>query len=135
MAFMLLLCRATAAWGAWLWPAGGAAVALAFFAPDLHAVLSLSDVWDGKGLNWIGLISHKPITEDYVPVLPWLGVMWWGMATGQLILARRWVDRLVLTPEARPLRSLAWIGRWSLSWYMVHQPLLIGLLTLVVPLR
>jgi uncharacterized membrane protein len=33
-------------------------------------------------LNWLGLIGYKPITEDYVPLLPWLGVMWWGMAAG-----------------------------------------------------
>jgi peptidoglycan/LPS O-acetylase OafA/YrhL len=23
---------------------------------------------------------------------------------------------------------LAWMGRWSLSWYMVHQPVMIGAL-------
>lgn len=135
MAVMLLVCRATASWGAWLWLTGLCAVALAFFAPNLHAVLLLPDVWDGKGLNWIGLISHKPITEDYVPVLPWLGVMWWGMAAGQWVLARGWMNRLVRATEALPLNQLAWIGRWSLSWYMVHQPLLIGLLSLVVTLR
>lgn len=135
MAVMLLICRVTASWGAWLWLGGLCAVLLAFFAPDLHAMLSLAAVWDGKGLNWIGLISHKPITEDYVPVLPWLGVMWWGMAAGQWVLARGWMDRLTRVTEGLPLRQLAWIGRWSLSWYMVHQPLLIGLLSLVVTLR
>jgi peptidoglycan/LPS O-acetylase OafA/YrhL len=35
---------------------------------------------------------------------------------------------------AGPLPSggsvLAWLGRWSLSWYMLHQPLLMGLLML-----
>ena len=109
MAVMLLVCRATAAWGAWLWVSGLGAVVLAYIAPHLHAALSLSDIWDHKGLNWIGLISHKPITEDYVPVLPWLGVMWWGMAAGHLVLARGWLNRLTLAKDARPLRSLAWM--------------------------
>ena len=36
--------------------------------------------------NWLGLVSRKPITEDYVPLFPWLGVMWWGMAAGQWLL-------------------------------------------------
>ena len=32
--------------------------------------------FDTRLTNWIGLVTHKPITEDFVPVLPWLGVMW-----------------------------------------------------------
>ena len=36
--------------------------------------------------NWLGLVGRKPVTEDYVPVFPWLGVMWWGMAAGQWLL-------------------------------------------------
>ncbi len=131
MAVMLLVCRATASWGRWLWLAGLGAVLLGRFAPDVQALLPMSQAWELKALNWIGLISHKPITEDYVPVLPWLGVMWWGMAAGQLALNRGWMSRMNGSGDAPPLRQLAWVGRWSLSWYMVHQPLLIGLLTLV----
>jgi uncharacterized membrane protein len=52
--------------------------------------------------------------------------MWWGMALGQWLLRAR-PDAL-----ARQLghagRALAWLGRWSLSYYMLHQPVLIGLL-------
>jgi uncharacterized membrane protein len=135
MAVMLLVCRATASWGGWLWLSGLCAVSLGFLAPNLHAAFSLSELWNVKALNWIGLISHKPITEDYVPVLPWLGVMWWGMAAGQRVLALGWMDCLTQATENLPLRHLGWIGRWSLSWYMLHQPLLIGLLSLVVTLR
>jgi uncharacterized membrane protein len=86
-------------------------------------------VLNGRGLNWLGLISRKPITEDYVPLLPWMGVMWWGMAAAQLALARGWL----LPAQRRSVGArmgLAFVGRWSLSWYMVHQPLLMGLLTL-----
>jgi uncharacterized membrane protein len=28
--------------------------------------------FDTRLTNWVGLITHKPITEDYVPLLPWL---------------------------------------------------------------
>ncbi|HEY8706978.1 MAG TPA: heparan-alpha-glucosaminide N-acetyltransferase domain-containing protein, partial [Burkholderiaceae bacterium] len=75
----------------------------------------------------------KPVTEDYVPVLPWLGVMWWGLATGQWVLARRraWVTGAL--PER--LQPLAVLGRWSLSFYMLHQPVLIGLLMAWLALR
>jgi len=135
MAVMLLVCRATASWGRWLWLAGAFAVALALLSPALHGALPFLAALDSKPLNWIGLISHKPVTEDYVPLLPWLGVMWWGMAAGQLTLSRGWANHLAPTGKALLLPRFAWIGRWSLSWYMVHQPLLIGMLTLVGVMR
>lgn len=126
IAVMLLLVRLSAPWGRWLWPAGAAAVALFFASPWLHAAGWLGEGFNAPGLNWIGLVSRKPITEDYVPLLPWLGVMWWGMAAGQWLLAHRshWLSGPA--PAA-----LAWLGRWSLSWYMLHQPMLIGALVLV----
>jgi peptidoglycan/LPS O-acetylase OafA/YrhL len=34
-----------------------------------------------------------------------------------------------------PLRGLAWLGRWSLSYYMLHQPVLIGVFSLLALLR
>jgi uncharacterized membrane protein len=135
MAVMLIVCRATASWGQWLWLTGLCAVLLAWFAPDLHSVLPSAAAMDSRALNWIGLISHKPVTEDYVPVLPWLGVMWWGMAAGQAYLSRSWIDRRVPSGALVPGPQLAWIGSWSLGWYMLHQPVLIGLLTAVSTLR
>ena len=135
MAVMLLLCRATASWGRWLWPAGLLVVALGYFAPQIHTMFNLTDVWNQAPLNCLGLVRYKPFTEDYVPLLPWLGVMWWGMAAGQMAAARGWIKRLTLSQPAAPLRPLAWMGRWSLSWYMVHQPVMIGVLTAVGYLR
>lgn len=135
MAVMLLVCRATASWGRWLWVAGLLAVALALLSPSVHGAMPFLAALDSKSLNWIGLISHKPVTEDYVPLLPWLGVMWWGMAAGQLTLSRGWASHLAPTGNTLLLPRFAWIGRWSLSWYMVHQPLLIGMLTLVGVMR
>jgi uncharacterized membrane protein len=135
MALMLLVCRATASWGRWLWPAGLGLVLLGLYAREVHSLLPFADVWDQKALNWLGLISRKPVTEDYVPLLPWLGVMWWGMAAGKWALARGWLARMDQAAPALPLAPLSWLGRWSLSWYMLHQPVLIGLLTLVAALR
>jgi len=82
--------------------------------------------FDARATNWIGLVARKPITEDWVPLLPWMGIMWWGLAAGQWVLAQRrtWVTGAL----AHALQPLAALGRWSLSFYMLHQPVLIGLL-------
>ena len=131
MAGMLLLARCTAAWGRWLWWAGALALALPWAAQ--WALTGPLASWAGSlnapSWNWLGLVSRKPYTEDYVPVLPWMGVMLWGVAAGQWLLVRRplWLQTRLLAP----LQPLATLGRWSLSYYMLHQPLMIGLLLAV----
>jgi uncharacterized membrane protein len=86
-------------------------------------------VFDSRWTNWLGLVTEKPVTEDFVPVLPWLGVMLWGYALGRWLLTRR----PGLLGGALPplLAPLAVLGRWSLSFYMLHQPILIGALMAV----
>lgn len=132
MAVMLVVVRLTAGWGRWLWFTGLLALALP---PLAHRLLS--STWadaapwmNGYILNWLGLVSRKPLTEDYVPVLPWLGVLWWGLAVGQWLVTHQsaWLQRPV--PAAG--RALALLGRWSLSYYMLHQPVMLGLLIVFV---
>jgi uncharacterized membrane protein len=115
-AVMLVLARCAAPLRAWLWPLGLVLVVLP------HLVQH--PFFDSRWTNWVGLVTRKPVTEDYAPVLPWLGVMLWGLAVGRWLLARRRGVLAGALPAA--LRPLATLGRWSLSFYMVHQPLLIG---------
>lgn len=128
IAVMLVIVRLTARWGAWLWLAGLAAILLPLAAMPLHVAAGNLHLLNGRALNWIGMVSLKPATQDYVPVLPWLGVMWWGMAAGQWLLRER--PALLSGAIPRAFGPLAWMGRWSLSWYMLHQPLLIGAMLL-----
>jgi uncharacterized membrane protein len=116
IAAMLIVVRLTASWGAWRLPLGAIAIAL----PRLVQ----HPFFDSRATDWIGLVTHLPVTEDYVPVLPWLGVMWWGAAITQwLLLGRR---SAIAGPLPRPLAGLALLGRWSLTFYMTHQLVLMG---------
>jgi uncharacterized membrane protein len=127
IALMLIIVRLTAHWGGKLWWLGGLAIAIKFiaaYALSTGATTHLADIFNAPLLNWLGLITRKPITEDYVPLLPWLGVMWWGVAAGgwlSTLRPGRW-----LRPLPVALKPLASLGRWSLPYYMLHQPLLIG---------
>ncbi|TFZ04894.1 DUF1624 domain-containing protein [Ramlibacter rhizophilus] len=125
IAVMLVIVRLTSNWGAWLWLAGALAIGLKFAAAALHGAGLLPEFMNEPAWNWLGLIDRKPITEDYVPLVPWLGVMWWGMAAGLWLLRRR--PALIAGGVPRASAPLSWLGRWSLSWYMLHQPVLIGL--------
>ncbi|MEZ5608431.1 MAG: heparan-alpha-glucosaminide N-acetyltransferase [Burkholderiaceae bacterium] len=86
---------------------------------------ALAAALDSRWLNGLGVITHKPITEDYVPLLPWLGVMLLGVGAAQALPAA-WLRR----PVGRIGRGLALLGRHSLTVYMLHQPVLIGALML-----
>lgn len=125
IAVMLIVARLLAPLRVALWPLGAALVVL--------PLVWRHPVFDAPWLQWIGLVTRKPVTEDWVPLLPWLGVMLWGLAAGQALLARRrgWIAG----PVPAPLRPLAALGRWSLSFYMLHQPLLIGGLLLYTTMR
>ena len=96
---------------------------VALWAPTVLA----HPMFNGPGWRWTGLVTRLPVTEDFVPVLPWLGVMVWGLAAGAWLLRHRpgWLAGAV----PRPWRPLAWLGRWSLSVYMLHQPVLLALIS------
>lgn len=116
IAAMLIAVRFTASWGAWRWPLGLVAILL----PRLVQ----HPFFDSRATDWIGLVTRLPVTEDYVPVLPWLGVMWWGAAGTAWLIAHR---RTLLTGMLpRALAPLAFLGRWSLTFYMTHQLVLLG---------
>lgn len=129
MALMLIITRLTTRWGGWLWWLGVLAIAIKFIAPyalQTGYLAQFSDIFNAPQLNWLGLITRKPITEDYVPLLPWLGVMWWGVATGNWLSSQG--AGCLSWPLPAALKPLAKIGRWSLSYYMLHQPVMMGAL-------
>ena len=91
--------------------------------------------FDTRWTNWVGLVTRKPVAEDYVPLLPWLGVMLWGLAVGLWMLRRHRHRHWLAGAVPVLLAPLAVLGRWSLSFYMLHQPVLFGLLMGWVALR
>ena len=84
------------------------------------------DLFNARGLSWIGFFTETPQTADLVPLFPWFGVVLLGM-----LAMRLGGDAPVFTwrSDSRLLRGLAVAGRWSLVIYLVHQPLLFGAIT------
>lgn len=127
MAALLIVARLTAHWGGWLWLLGGVAIGFKFAAAyvlESSAPAALVAHFNSPALNWLGLITRLPVTEDYLPLLPWLGLVWWGVAAG------RWLSAGAVQAMAQPLpgvlKPLVVLGRWSLSYYMLHQPVMMG---------
>jgi uncharacterized membrane protein len=98
--------------------------ALALVAPKLLS----STIFDVKLLWWTGLSTFSPASNDYRPLLPWLGFVLIGVAAAHLILPARRGGALAPPPVLRPF---AYLGRHSLAFYLIHQPVLFGALSLI----
>ena len=86
-------------------------------------------VFDTGPLSWIGFVTVKPATEDYVPLAPWAGFVFLGIALGHRLANGAFS---ALAPAAAAPGWLRWLGRHSLAVYMVHQPILLGALWLAL---
>ena len=91
--------------------------------------LGRSALFDPPWLLWLGLGEALPNTLDWRPLLPWAGVVLLGLGVARLPGVLTWVKR----PErwravSAPARAICFAGRHSLPIYLVHQPILIGLL-------
>lgn len=123
------------------WPF--ALVTAAFFlaGPELFASSAFNSNW----LQWIGLSTSEPMTQDWRPLFPWAGALLLGVAAGKLLLPiygeRSGAGGEGVLPQApRPLATSAergrlfFLGRHSLIIYLAHQPLLFALFTALVAL-
>jgi uncharacterized membrane protein len=89
-----------------------------------------SALFDPPWLLWLGLGEALPNTVDWYPLLPWAGVVFLGLslarapgAMARLTSPDRW------RASGPASRAICFAGRHSLPIYLVHQPVLIGLLT------
>lgn len=86
-------------------------------------LVMFNNVW----LHWIGMMTHRPATEDYVPLVPWLGVVLLGMFFGQTMLKITILKKLMLKNINHPItHGLSYLGQHSLLIYILHQPILYG---------
>ncbi len=125
VALAQLLLVPLVALGAWNLLLGALALALGLFVQ--------SPAFASVALSWIGFSPVKPGTEDFVPLLPWIGVVLAGMAACSMWRASRSRRAEAHRAESdlqgsRLLRSIEFVGRWPLTVYMVHQPALFGVL-------
>ena len=111
--------------------AAAAAVAAPFY---LRAPL-----FDHPALWWVGLSVDIPRSNDYVPLLPWLAPVLFGIALGKLFVSSPLPERLAGFGGQTKVwwkNLLEAAGRHSLAIYLIHQPLLMALVygfSLVVP--
>jgi uncharacterized membrane protein len=104
---------------------------VAFFFLVPPAILS-SPMFNERWLSWIGFFTATPSTTDLVPVFPWFGVVLLGIAVARIASERGAMVSAARVKVRDPIGvTLRTIGRWSLAFYLLHQPLLVGLTMLI----
>ena len=87
-----------------------------------------SEFFDLPALYWLGLMETIPDSNDLVPVFPWLAATLLGIAAAKFLNSDGYAKlRNMGNSGSRSDRTLGLIGRHSLLFYMLHQPVLIAL--------
>lgn len=84
-----------------------------------------SAVFDSPIWLWTGLGEQRPRMLDYEPIFPWLGIYLLGLLFARLYAGGWGHGAIALSDATR--RILSWPGRNSLTVYLMHQPILIGI--------
>ncbi len=78
---------------------------------------------------WVGLAPSDPPSNDYVPLFPWFAAALFGIAVTKFALQKDWLAQLTKWKTPATLeKPLSFIGRHSLVYYLVHQPILMGMI-------
>ena len=89
---------------------------------------ALEHIWlDGPWLMPLGIRYPGFVSADYFPLFPNLGFFLLGAVLGRTLYRKK----ESLLPNVRPNRFLCFCGRHSLAIYLLHQPILYGILLIL----
>jgi uncharacterized membrane protein len=83
-------------------------------------------------LLWLGVHPAAFSSLDYVPLLPWFGLVLFGLYCGRQLYPAG-VRSFTIRAEPVVLRPMTLIGRHSLLIYFLHQPVILFALFVLVP--
>ncbi|WP_112945633.1 MULTISPECIES: heparan-alpha-glucosaminide N-acetyltransferase [unclassified Rhizobium] len=93
-----------------------------------------SPFFDPRYLAWIGFAEMPQRSNDYVPLFPWMVPFLLGLTSAAIALRTGLPAKLAGLGTGSSL--LAKLGRHSLAFYLIHQPVLISIafaLAYIVP--
>lgn len=100
----------------------------------LSGIALRTTVFEFNWLVWLGFIPSGFSTIDYFPLLPWFGVVLIGIFIGKTLYPN-YNRKFELSDLSRykPVNFLCFLGKHSLVIYLIHQPILMGIIYLFSP--
>ena len=104
-------------------------LAVAFAAAVFTVDALVAIEWlNASALSWLGLGSVAPVASDFRPVFPWLAPALLGVGAAKMCYRAGWLQALAAPKlEGWFGKALRFIGRHSLVYYLLHQPVLFAL--------
>ena len=78
----------------------------------------------------LGFTTANFSSVDYFPIFPWLGLVFVGLFLGKWLYPEG--KRLFELPDIKFAKPISFLGKHSLAIYLIHQPIFLGLLTLII---
>ncbi|WP_075996220.1 heparan-alpha-glucosaminide N-acetyltransferase [Salaquimonas pukyongi] len=98
----------------------------------LAASYARSELFNAPWWWWSGLNAVMPRSSDYVPVFPFLAAELTGLALGKWLISSGMAAQLAgRRAKGGIAATLRFIGRNSLVYYLLHQPVMLAILYLV----
>lgn len=82
----------------------------------------------GYDIKWVSSVVQKP-SMDFIPIYPWF----WAILLG--IVSAPYLSRIPLINNIKPTPFLNSLGQHSLVIYLVHQPVIFGVIWAITFLR
>jgi uncharacterized membrane protein len=92
----------------------------------LGLIVTKAGLYPQPWLYITGLMSERPRSMDYIPLIPWFGVFMLGMG-----LANFLPTSYQSTPAKNWMKPVIFLGKHSLPFYLIHQLVVFGLLWLI----
>lgn len=92
-----------------------------------------NQTFDFSWLLWLGFKPVALYTFDYFPVFPWFGIILLGLFFGSIYYSND--KQKIKVPDFSGMllvRIFSFLGRNSLLIYLIHQPILIGIIYLFI---
>ena len=84
-------------------------------------------------LAWLGFPSPGFVSGDYYPIIPFIFMYLAGYFAAHIAQG---IDKTVPSwAYANSLPALASLGRYALPFYLLHQPIILGILELAYSVR